>query len=304
MSSHPWNKQTYTYKNIGNLSIQADVFQAGSLKKQPVIIWIHGGALIFGDRASFTPGELAIYLNAGYTVVSIDYRLAPETKLPEIIEDVKDAIQWVYEKGADLFAIAPDQMAVIGHSAGGYLALMTGFCANPLPKAIVSFYGYGDIIGPWYSQPDPFYCQLEAVPKDEAYGVIGQIPLAGSAADKRFRFYLYCRQHGLWPQEVAGQDPHQNPAWFSQYCPVQNVTAGYVPSLLIHGDQDTDVPYEQSVDMAGALEKHHVNHQLLTVNGRGHGLFNHAEGDQDPVYSDVFSQVTTFLRRYCVKPKD
>jgi acetyl esterase/lipase len=82
--------------------------------------------------------------------------MAPETRLPAIIQDVQDAYRWVREKGPDLSHIDPSRIAVKGGSAGGYLTLMTGFCVEPRPKALVPLYGYGDIAGPWYSRPDPF----------------------------------------------------------------------------------------------------------------------------------------------------
>jgi acetyl esterase/lipase len=294
-----WIMRTYTYKVVEECKIQADVYQAGSRKNQPVIVWIHGGALIGGSRSAISPYQLRYYLESGFTVVSIDYRLAPETKLPGIIEDLQDAIQWVRVKGPDLAAIESDRIAVIGHSAGGYLALMAGFCINPPPQAIVSFYGYGDIIGPWYSRPDLWYCQQEMIPMDQAYVSVGHLPLSESTGDKRFLFYRYCRQHGLWPQEVAGQDPHQNPAWFAQYCPIRNITARFAPSLLIHGDQDTDVPYGQSVEMDTVLEQHRVSHQLLTMRGRGHGFDGAADAAEDPAISHLFIQVAAFLKQHC-----
>lgn len=61
-------------------------------------MWIHGGALIFGSRATIPADENDLFLRAGYITVSIDYRLAPETKLPAILEDVEDAYRWVREK--------------------------------------------------------------------------------------------------------------------------------------------------------------------------------------------------------------
>jgi len=291
-----WIMRTHTYKVFESCQIQADMYQAGSRKHQPVIVWIHGGALIGGSRSAIPSYQLRRYLDAGFSVVSIDYRLAPETKLPAIIKDLQDAVQWVRIKGPDFAAIEPDQIAVIGHSAGGYLALMAGFCIDPPPKAVVSFYGYGDIIGPWYSQPDPWYCRQERIPADQAYASVGHFPLSESTSDKRYLFYLYCRQYGLWPQEVAGHNPHQNPGWFTQYCPVRNITARFTPSLLIHGDQDTDVPFEQSVAMAAALEQHHVSYQLLALKGRGHGFDGAAGASEDPVISSLMSQVVEFIK--------
>ncbi len=151
-----FSKQSYTYKTVGECKIQADVYQIPDNLVHPAILWIHGGALIIGDREMLFRDQLERYLQLGCAVVSIDYRLAPETKLKFIIEDLQDAYEWMRKKGPQLFRIDPDRIAVIGHSAGGYLTLMAGFCVNPRPKALVSFYGYGDIAGSWYGQPDSF----------------------------------------------------------------------------------------------------------------------------------------------------
>ncbi len=58
----------------------------------------------------------------------------------------------------------------------------------------------------------------------------------GPIMERRYRYYLYCRQQGLWPQEVAGHDPVSEAEWFEAYCPV-------------HGEVDTDVPVEQSISV-------------------------------------------------------
>jgi acetyl esterase/lipase len=270
-----YSKQTYTYKTVHDCHIQADVYQLPGEARQPAIIWIHGGALIFGDRSQLAPEQAALYLAAGYTIISINYRLAPEAKLHAIIEDLQDAYTWVRGQGAGLYNVDPDRIAVIGHSAGGYLTLMAGFCVQPRPKALVSFYGYGDIVGEWYSRPDPHYCKEPMVlPEVAKQGVYGPV-IAGSSdrlSSQRWQFYLFCRQHGLWPKEVAGHDPHTEPLAFDAFCPIRHVTSDYPPTMLVHGDRDTDVPYELSVQMADALERHHVQHQLLTMHGFGHAF--------------------------------
>ena len=159
---------TYIYKIAGGCNIKADVYRpyAGST---PVaaIIYIHGGCLIYGSRKDINQKQLELYLGAGYAVVSIDYRLAPESKLPEIIEDLQDAFRWIRTSSPILCSLSPQRIAVVGHSAGGYLALMSGFCVAPRPRAIVSFYGYGNIVGEWYSKPDPFYCTQPSVSEQE-----------------------------------------------------------------------------------------------------------------------------------------
>jgi acetyl esterase/lipase len=293
-------RQTYTYKSVAGCEVQADVYQTSNDVHGPAILWLHGGALILGDRQALSSDQAKWYLDAGYTVVSADYRLAPETKLPEIIEDLRDVYEWMRARGPDLFQIDPERIAVIGQSAGGYLTLMAGFCVNPPPRALVSFYGYGDIAGAWYSRPDPFYCQEPAVPKDEAYRVvrgsaITGTPSEGSLVEERMRFYLHCRQQGTWPTEVTGHDPDKEPEWFSPFCPIRNVTAGYPPTLLIHGEQDTDVPFEQSVLMSQELERRGVEHEFIALANRGHAFDLDGEGMQDPVTSEVFERVLVFL---------
>ena len=200
----PVSPQTYTYKVVGDCEIKADVYRPPDDKIRPVILWIHGGALIMGHREQVNSQQLERYLNAGFALVSIDYRLAPETKLEAILEDVRDAHRWLREKGPGLFRIDPERIAVVGHSAGGYLTLMTGFILKPRPKALVAFYGYGDVDGDWYSRPDPFYSKQPAVASKEAYESVGGPVLAGTPfRNNRARFYLYCRQQGLWPKEVT-----------------------------------------------------------------------------------------------------
>jgi acetyl esterase/lipase len=290
-------KQTYIYKTVGDCKIQADVYQIVGDEARPAIFWIHGGALIVGSRGQLLPDQAERYLRAGYTVVAIDYRLAPETKLPAIIEDIQSAYRWLREEGPTLFQIDPDRIAVIGHSAGGYLTLMAGFCLSPRPKALVSFYGYGDIAGDWYSRPDPFYSQQPAVSHAEAYGVVGSAVLAESPPGERGRFYLYCRQQGLWLKLVTGYDPDTEPNAFNPLCPVRNVTKEYPPTLLLHGAQDTDVPVEQSMLMAEALEHQHIAYQLLILPNHGHGFNSSNEGLHDPAIAEIFEQVLGFLRK-------
>lgn len=287
--------RTYTYKVAEGCEIKADVYRPWDDTVRPVVVWIHGGALIMGHRENIGDRDRDMYVNAGCTIVSIDYRLAPETKLKFIIEDLQDAFRWVREKGPGLFHADPARIGVVGHSAGGYLALMSGFCVNPRPNALISFYGYGDIAGHWYSGPDPFYCQVPAVSRDDAYAAVGRSPISGPEGQhNRDRFYLYCRQQGLWPKEVTGYDPHTEPEAFDPFCPLRNITAEYPPTLLLHGDQDTDVPYEQSVVMADGLARAGVEHELVTIPGGGHGF----DGSDAPIVAEALERVLSFLRQH------
>jgi acetyl esterase/lipase len=288
-------KKSFTYKTVQQCAIKADVYQGAGSAPHPVVVWIHGGALIMGSRSGIDHALLDKLLKAGFVVVSIDYRLAPETKLPAILEDVQDACKWIREKGPELFAIDAKRMAVMGGSAGGYLTLAAGYRVDPPPVALVSFWGYGDIAGAWYSRPDPFYSRMPMVPKDEAYKAVGGPVLSESTGkNNRGRFYLYCRQHGLWPKEVADHDPDKESHAFDAFCPLRNVTAHYPPTLLIHGTKDTDVPYEQSELMEKELTRKGVEHEFLTVKDAGHGL----AGAKASVIADAHDRTAAFLKKY------
>jgi len=293
-------KKTYTYKTVHQCNILADVYTSTKGKNRPVVIWVHGGALIMGHRGQMDRKLLTQLLEAGFVVVSIDYRLAPETKLPSILEDVEDACKWVRLKGPELFGIDPNRIAVMGGSAGGYLTLAAGFRVRPRPQALVSFWGYGDIDGAWYSRPDAFYSKQPAVPKEEAYAAVGGPVISESSGkNNRQRFYLYCRQNGLWPKEVAGLDPDKEPGAFDRFCPIRNVTAKYPPTLLIHGTKDTDVPYKQSEMMAKELDRNGLKHEFITVRDAGHGL----AGAKPDVVEKMQERVIAFLKEH-VGPKD
>jgi acetyl esterase/lipase len=290
--------RTYTYKTVGELPIKADVYRLMGDDVRPVVVWIHGGALISGTRNGPNPEQRKRYLDAGFVIVSIDYRLAPETKLKGIIEDVQDAFKWVRAKGPELYKIDPKRVGVVGHSAGGYLTLMTGFAVEPRPQALVPFYGYGDITNEWYSKPDKFYRETQKlVAKEEALKAVGTKETTGGPG--RGKFYLYCRQNGLWPKEVAGFDPEKEPRAFDRFCPIRNVTKEYPPTLLLHGDKDTDVPHQQSVDMAAELKKHGVVHDFISIKNGGHGF--DGAGMKDAKVAAAFDQVIAFLKKHTAK---
>jgi acetyl esterase/lipase len=281
--------KTYTYKTTGGCEIQLDVFGSDAHVRKPVIVWIHGGALIMGSRKGVPK-----WLNpqGGHVVISIDYRLAPVTKLPAIIEDVQDAFHWIHKKGPQLLNIDTEKLLVAGGSAGGYLTLMTGFCIKPRPKALISVSGYGGIVGPWYSRPSPFYLQQPHVPRQDADASVGtECVSAPPQKNDRGKFYLYCRQNGIWPKEVTGHDPDTEPKWFKRYCPVENVSPKYPPTVLIHGTADTDVPYEESDNMDKALTRFKVEHKFITVPGGGHVLRGVAPAEAARIYEEALAFV-------------
>jgi acetyl esterase/lipase len=292
-------EDTIVFKIATGCAIHADIYRpADDATPRPAILWLHGGGLIFGSRRNLPREQAALYVNAGYVVVAADYRLAPETRLPAIVEDVADAWRWLLTEGPARYGVDPARVSVVGHSAGGYLALLAGHTFAPRPAAIVSFYGYGDIRGAWYSRPDPHYSSQPAVSEEEARAAVGSAPISESEFVPRFCYYLYGRQRGLWPRQVAGHDPDAEAGWFAPYCPALNVTPAYPPTLLIHGEEDTDVPVARSREMAAELARHDVLYELLTLPGRGHVFDGAQRGLADAGIAKVFRRVLGFLSEH------
>ena len=305
-------KATVAYKKINGHEILADVYRPKGDRICPVIVHIHGGALIMGNRALESPSLNAYrakhpdlpYFNLldfaeknGYAVVSIDYRLAPETKLPEIISDVEAAFSWIGGEGARQFHLDTDRMVVFGGSAGGYLTLVTGYRVSPKPKALVSLYGYGQLNADWYTKPNPYpgYTKQQ-VTRDEAMRQTDGRVISDSEQRKGNGglIYMYYRQNGLWTREVSGFSEDSLAREIVQYEPAKNVTLEYPPTLLIHGTMDTDVPFEESVNMAEQFKEHGVPYIFLPIQ-KGEHEFTGGDAVQ---IRDAYHTMMEFMTKY------
>ncbi|MEQ1825492.1 MAG: alpha/beta hydrolase [Pirellula sp.] len=290
-------KTTVTYREVDGHQVLLDVLRPPNENTCPVIVWIHGGALIMGGREGIPPQIRSVAEEHACALVSIDYRLAPETKLPEIISDIEAAFQWIAGDGSRRFRLDPSRIIVAGGSAGGYLTLVTGYRVTPKPKALVALYGYGDLIGDWYSTPSPHARHnAKQVSLEEANRQTDGTVIS-NAKDRKGNgslIYMHYRQRGIWPVQVSGFTRESIAERIVPYEPLRNVTASYPPTLLIHGNKDTDVPYEQSVMMAAQFERHGVAHSLITIENGEHGF-----GGGDPIKIEgAYRTMREFVSRY------
>jgi acetyl esterase/lipase len=294
-------KTTVTYKQAGAVDIKADVFATPASGPRPAVVWIHGGGLINGHREQVS-GQVRDFARAnGFVLVSLDYRLAPETKLPAILNDLEDAFRWLRTDAAKQFQIDPQRIAVTGGSAGGFMTLASGFRVQPPLRVLLAFWGYGDFLGAWASSPSPYPRHNEKKISDEDAARHSSGPPVADARERHgdgAAIYLHGRQTGQWARDVTGLDPKREPEKFTPLLPVKNVSAQYPPTVLVHGTADTDVPFEQSQMMVREFEQHGVKFEFLPVHGGEHGLAGATPEDIAAAYRKALE----FVKRELLKP--
>lgn len=228
------------------------------VKPMPAVIWIHGGAWLFGGKATKRNYMLAAN---GFFTVSITYRFSKQDPFPAQIHDVKAAVRWL-RANAQQYNINPEHIGAWGHSAGGHLASLLG-TSYDIPEL------EGDSGSPGYSS------RIQAV-----------VPMSGPS-DFLQMGGTHNDADSPEAQLVGG------PVWDRQEMvrmanPITYVRRDAPPFLLIHGDEDTVVPYNQSELLYDALCKAGVEATLLTVHGGDHGL-NAGDLTQDEINRNALS---------------
>lgn len=266
----------FIYKQVDGCDLSA-VLHRTTTKHSPLLVYVHGGGLIWGTVKDMNKEQIQRYNEAGFHVLSVDYRLAPESNLANIRDDIRDLLIWIKTEASTLFEFNNEQVAVVGSSAGGYLALLSG-TFDIKPDVIVSFYGYGQVTGDWYRNPSPYFTAMPAVPKALAEQLIQPHPISSAPIHKRYAIYLYCRQQGTWLDWVTGSISES----LTSFAPVELADHTYPATLLIHGDVDEDVPYSESVAMKNKLDAVSVPNELMTI-AQGKHNFDADMTDPDAV---------------------
>jgi len=233
-----------TYLKANNRENTVDLYlPRGADGPTPVLMYIHGGGWTGGSKEGNVL-RLLPWLEKGWAVVNVQYRLAEVSLAPAAVEDCLCALRWVM-RNAEEYNIDADRIVVTGNSAGGHLALTTGMIpasagldrqcpgTDPLSvAAIINWYGISDV------------ADLLDGDNMKTYAVtwMGSLPNRLEIADR--------------------------------VSPLSYVRAGLPPILSIHGDADPTVPYQHGVRLHEELAKFSVANELHTVPGGRHGGFN------------------------------
>lgn len=267
------------YRTAGGVPLTLDVYQCKATsgaggRGNPAAIWYHGGGWVGGDKNPMIMRFLPL-LRLGFTVVTVNYRLAKQALAPAAVEDSRFAYRWVVGHAAK-FNIDPERIVLAGGSAGGHLALMAGML--PVSAGLDHAPGNDPALGVsapdwWTSAPLP---ELHPAAIIDFYGITDVDDL------------IHGDNARSWAIDWIGDASNHDLA--ARMSPLKWVRPGLPPILMIHGDPDSYVPYSQSVRLKEALDKAGVANRLVRFPGGGHGDFNVADCHR------AWEEVRTFLR--------
>jgi acetyl esterase/lipase len=195
----------------------------------PLIVVIHGGGWIEGDKSSFAsdtygvPGNIVDFARLGFAAATINYRLSKEAPYPAALEDCRAAIRWLREHAAE-YQLDAKQIGVYGNSAGGHLALLLGLLEDP-----------GD-----RGKPLEQSSRVQAVASDS-----GPIDLLADYRNGVLRSVI--------GQFIGGSPEGARLALFEQASPGHSVSAKGPPLFLIYGEADAQVDVKTADRFVAAL---------------------------------------------------
>ena len=248
-----------TYLTANNFEAKLDVYRRREMTTpNRTLIYIHGGGWTGGTKEQSSLTFLP-FLQMGWNVVNVEYRLARVSQAPAAVEDCLCALRWVI-RNAKQYNIDTSRLVITGSSAGAHLALTSAMipASAGLDRqcpgtdelkvaAVINWYGITDVV------------DLLAGPNMKVYAVTW----LGALTNR---------------EEIA-----------KRVSPLTYVRSGIPPVITIHGDADPTVPYTHGVRLKDALEKARVPTRLVTVPGGLHGGFS------QPEMVRIYGEIREFL---------
>ncbi len=247
-----------TYRRVGEWDGQLDIYIPAAAGPRPALIYFHGGGWQGGSRKSVAD-HLAPYLARGFVVVAVSYRGAKIALAPAAVTDARCAYHWVVNN-ASSYGIDQTRIVISGHSAGGHLALITGYLTSA-----------AGLEAECRSDAD---ARPAAVVAWNAPSNLKQYMLARLADGDPIKW--------LQPAEKASN-------LADVISPLSHVRSGAPPTISVHAIADPEVPHSQASKLHAQLESADILNELVTLQSEGHLTPQHPPSELARAYDRVFS---------------
>jgi acetyl esterase/lipase len=235
-----------TFATVDGHALKLDLYMPRAANP-PLLVWVHGGGWSRGSKEGV---DAIALVREGYAIASIDYRLSPVAKFPAQVHDIKAAVRFLRGKARD-YGYDATRIGIMGSSAGAHLAALAGVTngmaeyegrvgadlgQSSAVRVIVSYYGASNLTS-ILRQSTPF-------------GVGVRTPAL---------------------ELLLGGGPEAKPELARMASPVFQVDARDPPLLLLHGDQDPQMPINQSHELHAAYKENGLPVAFEVVHGAVHG---------------------------------
>ncbi len=127
-----WMQPDVVYAGANNTPLKLDIwYPRDNPNPTPTLVYIHGGGWIFGSKEGAVYQFLP-YLEKGWRVVNVEYRMAGNSLAPGAVEDTRCALRWIHRNAAQ-WKFDTSKIVLTGHSAGGHLSLITAMLPKGTP---------------------------------------------------------------------------------------------------------------------------------------------------------------------------
>ena len=238
-------RRDIVYATVDGRDLALDLHWPPGQAEPTLLVWVHGGRWSSGTKAQL-PQAL---LGSGFAVASLDFRQSTDARFPAQVHDIKAAIRFL-RANAGQFGYRADRIAIGGYSSGGHLAALVGVTNGDreLEGNVGSHLGESSAV--------------QAV-----LSVAGASNLTTILAQST-PFGLGVREPSL--VQLLGALPDQAHELARLASPVLHVDPSDPPLVLLHGDQDVQMPINQAHELVGAYEKHGVDVLFEVVHGGEH----------------------------------
>ena len=225
--------ENVVYGQVLGAGLLADIVAPDGDGPFPVILSVHGGRWIRGDRRDVSAIDVRQWAEYGFFAMSIDYRLVTCTPAPACYQDMLCAVRWVHAH-REAYHLDTDHFFLIGMSAGGHMVSLAATLGE----------GRFDRSGGWEDRPHTF---------------TAAISVSGA--------YDLCRLDWGSGWMPIGEPWDEARRYAS---PIEHVTLDNRPLLILHSDDDGSIPIQQALDMTAALQEAGAPHEFVHYSDRGH----------------------------------